>query len=500
MPVTLRSLLDARGLGLTILAGPVESARPISRVFVDDVDAFDLLDGGEFVLTSGVRLLAPEEAAAYLERLHASGTAVLGYRGAATLPAAVIEVAESLGLTILKVPRSTSFAAIGTHVAAAAAREEQQALSSALKAQQDLARSALSGNMQRGVAEQLSRFLGCWVLVLDRGGEVRSAVPGEARRHLARVQIDLSRFGPGSPTSSVTSQLPGESILVLPLGVDGRLRGFLAIGRATPLDSLERSVVATAVYILAADLHSTFGMRDAERRARRVMFRLLVDGQAGLARAAGDDMGMTFPEGDLRIALLGVPRSHHMELLEAAEDEQGLRSICALVTELEQGRVAVVLPGAEGDTRVLEAVLRSVPHGRGAVSDLVPTAELPDAWRRVRSVFNAAARTPGHLVVARDVANVGLLKYLSGSGAHGWAESLLAPLTAYDRSSKVDFLETLRTYLAHNGQSDASAAALGIHRHTLRYRMGKVSEILNRDVDDPAVRAELWVALQLRER
>ncbi|MEV4328472.1 helix-turn-helix domain-containing protein, partial [Microbispora rosea] len=58
-------------------------------------------------------------------------------------------------------------------------------------------------------------------------------------------------------------------------------------------------------------------------------------------------------------------------------------------------------------------------------------------------------------------------------------------------------VESLRAYLASNGHWDAAAQRLGVHRHTLRYRMKRVSELLGRDLDDPAVRAELWIALCL---
>ena len=35
-----------------------------------------------------------------------------------------------------------------------------------------------------------------------------------------------------------------------------------------------------------------------------------------------------------------------------------------------------------------------------------------------------------------------------------------------------------------------------MHRHTLRYRMRRVEEILGRSLDDPDVRMELWLALK----
>jgi purine catabolism regulator len=55
--------------------------------------------------------------------------------------------------------------------------------------------------------------------------------------------------------------------------------------------------------------------------------------------------------------------------------------------------------------------------------------------------------------------------------------------------------DSLHAYRAANGQGDPAAKALGIHRHTLRARMKKAAELLGRDLDDPGVRAELWIAL-----
>lgn len=55
-------------------------------------------------------------------------------------------------------------------------------------------------------------------------------------------------------------------------------------------------------------------------------------------------------------------------------------------------------------------------------------------------------------------------------------------------------------FLAHNGESEASASALGIQRQTLGHRMGTVAEALGRDIDDPSTRTQLWIALQLNAR
>ncbi|MGI8312626.1 helix-turn-helix domain-containing protein [Saccharopolyspora hattusasensis] len=60
-------------------------------------------------------------------------------------------------------------------------------------------------------------------------------------------------------------------------------------------------------------------------------------------------------------------------------------------------------------------------------------------------------------------------------------------------------ISTLRVFLANNGLVDVSATELGIHRHTLRYRLRRITELLDCSLDDPTARAELWLALRMRE-
>ena len=71
-----------------------------------------------------------------------------------------------------------------------------------------------------------------------------------------------------------------------------------------------------------------------------------------------------------------------------------------------------------------------------------------------------------------------------------------APCASTTRTGRGDLVASLRAWLSRHGQWDAAAADLGVHRHTLRYRMRRVEEILGRSLDDPDVRMELWLALK----
>ena len=64
--------------------------------------------------------------------------------------------------------------------------------------------------------------------------------------------------------------------------------------------------------------------------------------------------------------------------------------------------------------------------------------------------------------------------------------------------NREQLLETLEAYLARGTVKDA-AAALGLHRHTVLYRLDKLKELLGSDLDVPATRLRLQLALDLQK-
>jgi len=76
------------------------------------------------------------------------------------------------------------------------------------------------------------------------------------------------------------------------------------------------------------------------------------------------------------------------------------------------------------------------------------------------------------------------------------ARALLAPAIAHDAEHGSSLLESATTWLAHNGQWDPAARALGIHRHTLKARITQLERLLGVSLDGFEARADLWLALR----
>lgn len=64
--------------------------------------------------------------------------------------------------------------------------------------------------------------------------------------------------------------------------------------------------------------------------------------------------------------------------------------------------------------------------------------------------------------------------------------------------NREQLLQTLEAYLARGTVKDA-AAALGLHRHTVLYRLDKLKELLGGDLDVPATRLRLQLALDVQK-
>jgi PucR family transcriptional regulator, purine catabolism regulatory protein len=55
--------------------------------------------------------------------------------------------------------------------------------------------------------------------------------------------------------------------------------------------------------------------------------------------------------------------------------------------------------------------------------------------------------------------------------------STIAPLLAYDDEHETGLLVTLEAFLAHHGSTTETAEAMGLHRHTVGYRLSRIHEV-----------------------
>ncbi|TDB85711.1 PucR family transcriptional regulator [Actinomadura sp. KC216] len=471
MPPTLATVAALPQLGLRSLTGPLPDT-PVVWVAVSELeDPTPFLEGGELVLTTGMRL-GGANAAGYVSRLVARGVAGLGFAVGVIhddVPPELISAARDQGLVLLEVPRPTPFIAIGKAVSRTLAAEMYEDVTRAFQAQRELTRAALTG--PGALVARLARLLGGWALLLDASGAVQHAEPADARDRAGAIAPELARLrrsrpADGGAAASVALALPDDHIVVQRIGLGGRPRGFLAVGTGAPLPHVAHTIVGAAVALLTLQSETP-----RTGRALRASLAALLLGRPGDAPAV--------PRGPVRVlACAGGPAV--LDVLES--DPAGAR---CLTLPLD-GRAAVIVPDEVAGT-VAPLLAATGPVGVSAPA----AGDLGTALRQAEEALAAATRSHQDTVHYSALPGQGVLRLLDPGLAHAFADTLLAPLR------DEDLVETVRAYVAANGQGEAAARALGVHRHTLRSRMRKAAEVLGRDPDDPAVRAELWIALAI---
>src|SRR5205814_718931 len=100
----------------------------------------------------------------------------------------------------------------------------------------------------------------------------------------------------------------------------------------------------------------------------------------------------------------------------------------------------------------------------------------------------------GPVATYRDLGSLELLLGLPDAALEAFVDRVLGPATQNAR-----LVESLTALLDSGCRWSEAAANLGIHRHTLRYRMEQLRKQAGRHPDDPAQRMDLWLAIRARE-
>ncbi len=168
---------------------------------------------------------------------------------------------------------------------------------------------------------------------------------------------------------------------------------------------------------------------------------------------------------------------------ESASDSESVRSFVARLQDEASQRSgqlrARVRAGIGGYHAGLHGISRSYLEAQQAL----------EAGRKLR---------PDALVHGHDEVIPHLVLAQSPHLAERFVTHTLGRLTDPKVRNRDQLLETLEAYLAKGSVKEA-ASTLGLHRHTVLYRLEKLKELLGDDLEVPAKRLRLQLALDLQK-
>lgn len=528
-PVPLAALLAREDLALRQIAGPSGPGVVIHGAHTSEMsDPYPYLLGGELLLTAGVHI--PEAAGSaggapgrakpgrgdyfddYVARIVAAGGAALGFGVAPvhdTVPRALIAACEAYRLPLVEVPPQTTFSGVARAVWQLMAQARLAELRRVTEAQQGLASAASRPDPVHAVLRQLARRLGGRASLYGPDGtEIASAgrAPGDDVRtaldRLTRVvrpvtdgprpdpdqadrdpvprsrtaepsdpdpaPTDPTPTGPAAGRSgpaSATDALGGTRLAAYALGNGQGFVLGVAVPRREAGDHTIASVAAVLLSLLTGEQQSGTG---AARSSALV--RLLLG-------AAPDDVAPLLGDGRW-LVVHARPQSRALDPVAGSALGAALGS-------------ALVDAGREVVRVLVPAGREPAPQPGWTLGVSAPVA--PHAWpsadaQAARALARArATRT----ALVRHGGRTGLDGLVPADEAEGFARELLAPL-----AGRPALADTLRTWLSLHGSWDRTAVTLGVHRNTVRQRIGRCAALLGTDLDDPDARMELWFALR----
>jgi purine catabolism regulator len=479
--------------GAAWVAGEDGPGRSIAwvRVMRARVPAFDALEAGDLVIVpaSALAAVAParDDVAALVAALAAVPVAgaILIDADASPAPGTILDVAaEALATARVPAlrlgrtdPASLERSLVGFIVSRGAELERQASLLEA-----ELRRRALEGGGVAALMATVSSFLGrALAMEGGRGDPIVVHAPPEAPGAAADAARYQARSGDPAGAVALRVGLPSAA----------GPAGALVILGAEPVSELARVTLPRVAGLLALELAREEAVRGAADRARRAepMPSAGPPWVVVLARqrepGAEDDSAATRDERE------GVRRA--IRLLAPAR-RMGLRGD-ANSLELR----LVVAGSAEESTRLAERVASLLGRPIAVSRPFASSAERPAAEAEARATLDAALaldRPPGlaradRLAIYRMLGAVHKLP-----DGPRLARAVLEPLLDARPDVRRERLETLRAILAHGGVGEA-AAALGVHRNTVAYRLRRIEAATGWRLADPELRLPLSVAVGL---
>ena len=497
-------------------------------------DPTPYLVDGEFILTAGLPFLGDgggdEKVDAYVRRLVGAGVGALGFGLEPyfdAVPETLIAACRRHNLTLLEVPKTVPFAAIGLEFSQLLESDNARVFRQLADTNRQLMRAVLSARPEHELLAALVQRVPVWALLVGADGRTRAraTAPGSGGAGSGTGAGSSANSGNGSlnPPAAVEHSILQPMLARLMAGSGPRVEmeslaepasvvvghplrstrdanlGALILGAAAPLTPAQNSVVSSVVGLLELLVRQrTSGSLAPSQLATALLLHPETAGSGGTKHVNGLK--------DLLAQSISSTRSAPLRVVQGIKADAGWSAGESPVRELLQWRrmfdtklVEITEYGFAAITRlkVDDALLAEAEKlgWRLVIGDATEFQGLASAYQRVTSL-RARVRVTGRSARVDEVtwSVAGLLGREAGAML---AARLLEPVLGQeDPERRSAQLAVLRTWLGENGSWDATAKALGLHRNSVRRQINALAELLDTDLNQAQARAELWIALQ----
>jgi ligand-binding sensor protein/GAF domain-containing protein len=385
--------------------------------------------------------------------------------------------------------------------------EEFDRLERILSLHRALTRALLQAGAMPSVADSLADVMGAEVLIVGPRGEELARAPADAALQWSPPAEAGDRLG------TIVEHTGGAPVVAAPAAVESEVLAWVALRFHGPVGAVEQAAVEHGAVLAALDLLRTRTAHEVDAGLRRGVLEELFGGQYvdELVVRRSIDLGFD-PRRPARVYAIQAageepPGGELQRLCEAVIACAERLDRRHLVTLDGPSVIAAVDEGAGDAAEPFEDALRptlaeALPH-RGVDIGAGTTCSGPAdyrtshaAARRGVDLMRLVGGPGGTLSFRRAGVEQMLLRSNEPEAIVEFIGRYVEPLDRYDAGHTAHLRSTLEAYYEAGGRLEPTARALHIHVSTLRYRLGRVEELLGVDPREGDARLDLEVALR----
>ena len=531
LPDSTRIAAGTSGLGREVTwATRLRSAPP----------AFEHLSGGEIVLLPPHVLEELDERLTLADAIHQLGTFNVAAVAVTSTPGArARDAANTTGIPLIVLPRSVALGALERQTARFITDQRRAIQHRGQEVTRRLMELAIAGESLDEQVSTLAQLANRVVVVESRDGRVLAThTPEDTSRHAPIEDIlrstrdqampwlrSVATTSAAEPTTGIfDGPDPWRRVVAPVVGRDGLLGNLSLLINGTGATAADqvltaRGAAACAV-TLARDQAAAYARREIELNVLDEILDGALRSEVSLAqqlRRLGHDIERPHVAFVLRANTdekVSRARSRRWSMLEEGIHRSANRYGANVLWRVRGATAEIVWPIDDPASvpelaSVLHQDVQAILTQQNVQESVsVGVGRIVTGFEGVRQSHHEARQA---LMLGRRIHGPGQVTLFEQLGVYrlifaaehlpemqGFLEETLGSLVAYDRDHGADLVHTLEAFFEANCSPKEAAQLLHVHRNTVLYRLDRIADIMQVDLNDPNARLRLHLALHVR--
>lgn len=544
MEITVKNLLRIGPLKTSqVVAGHQNLDNVVKGVtIIEAPDIVNWLSGGELLLTS--LYSGPGEGMNYREFIQklaekeVSALAIKIRRFVQDIPQDIMDAANEYGLPIIELDGNVRFVDIMYPVMEQLFNSQVVKLKYYKDVQERFTTLALQCEGLEAILQTLEELVGNPVAVYDKSFKCIKATDPRIERFEAPQELELREslhekfyyyrqnvIYPALEDAMVP-------LVVVKLQAFSQVKAFLTVAEINkPLQEVDLISLEHAATVVTLDMVKRFAVREVEQKFKNDLIEHVLSGELNSSNALER---INLMEWDLnrpyRVVVFDIRNLDSYLVENRSQNKMALQGVKSEITYMVSSTIknytndfiignkvdtiVALWPIKEKDENLLQTIKSvgrevqeqvkkrmkklSVQVGIGDVANGVE--EIPRSYKEAQDALTYGGMLHNECsVVAFSELGVFriLCKFAERNSLEEFVPKPLLKILKYDQENEADLLNTLQVFLECNGNASKSAKELFIHYKTMLYRLERIKEVAQLDMEDNKNRLELEMGLKM---